>query len=230
MSSQSHNNDYQPANEQGLVKSYVTGFLLSLVFTFIPYEMVVRRSVSGTAILATILGFALSQMIIQIIFFLHLGSGPKPRWNLYFFVATFGIVLFVVGGSILIIHNLHYNMQPSDQVAKLVNDEGIAQVGDVATGACQGQHANHQIIIKDDALSPSHTVASKCDTLTFIDQDSGTRAIAFGPHIKHVAYAGQTEFILRKGQNVTITLSQSGTYSFHDHFNETITGDFTVLQ
>lgn len=214
--------------EHGTMQSYVIGFILSLICTFIPYVLVVHHSLSGTMLLVAIIGFAVLQMVIQITFFLHLGRGPKPRWNLYFFIATIGIVLIVVGGSILIIHNLHYNMLPSDQIAKIVNDEGIPQIGGQATGACQGQHTNHQVTIKNSGVSPLHTTASKCDTLTFIEADAGTREMAFGPHIHHIAYAGVTEFSLRKGYSETITLSQSGTYTFHDHLNEATAGDFTV--
>src|SRR5687768_12731131 len=88
-------------SEHGTMKSYVIGFVLSLIFTFIPYYLVVNKTVSGGVLLATILGFAVLQMIIQITFFLHLGRGPKPKWNLYFFISTVGIILVVVGGSIM---------------------------------------------------------------------------------------------------------------------------------
>ena len=123
--------------EGGAMKSYVTGFILSLVFTFIPYYLVDKQTISGTKLLVTILGFAVLQMLVQVTFFLHLGRGPKPRWNLFFFIATVGIILVVVGGSILIIKNLHYNMSPVDQTKRLADDEGIYQVGGQQTGACQ---------------------------------------------------------------------------------------------
>lgn len=216
-------------HEQGAMRSYTIGFMLSLLFTYLPYLMVVHHTARGAALLAIILGFALLQMLVQITFFLHLGRGPKPRWNLYFFIGTIGVVLIVVGGSIMIIHNLHYNMSPSDQAIRLVSDEGIPQVGGLATGACSGQHPNHQIIIKNNAVSPLHTVTAKCDTLTFIDEDNGTRILGFGTYAKNVVYAGESDFTLQKGQNVTITLSTSGTYAFHDHLNQLTTGDFTVL-
>lgn len=215
-------------SEHGTMKSYVIGFILSLVFTFIPYYLVVNHGLTGSLLLATILGFAVLQMIIQITFFLHLGRGPKPKWNLFFFISTVGIILIVVGGSIMIINNLHYNMLPSDQTEKLVNDEGIYQIGGEKTGACQGQHANHQVTIKNNQVSPVHTIAEKCDTLTFINEDNQVRDIAFGEHPQHQAYAGQTELLVRKGQNQTITLSESGTHKFHDHLQEETAGDFTV--
>ncbi len=218
----------EPKREHGTMRSYVIGFVLSLVFTFIPYYMVVNRTVSGNLLLATILAFAVMQMIVQLTFFLHLGRGPQPNWNLYFLVSTVGIILVVVGGSIMIINNLHYNMAPSDQTKKLVNDEGIYAVGGEKTGACQGQNANHKITIKDGQASPLHTIAQRCDSLTFINEDDKVRAITFGTHPKHGVYAGENELTVKKGRTKSIMLSESGRFKFHDHLQATVAGDFTV--
>lgn len=214
-------------HEHGTVTSYVIGFILSLIFTFIPYSLVVNKTLKGSVLLAAILGFAVLQMIIQITFFLHLGRGPKPNWNLFFFVSTVGIILVVVGGSIIIINNLHYNMKPTDQVRKLVDGEGIYQVGSVKTGACQGIHDNHIVSFKNAQIEPFHTDAKQCDTITFIN-DEAVRKIGFGKHDQHEPYAGNKEIPLGPGKSKTITLSQIGTYGFHDHFDEETAGSFTV--
>ena len=228
MSNPSHNIGSEPKSEHGTKKSYVIGLMLSLLFTFIPYWLVVSQTVSGTALLATIMGFAVLQMVVQITFFLHLGRGPKPNWNLFFFIATVGIILIVVGGSIMIINNLNYNMMPSDQTKKLTNDEGIYQIGGERTGACQGQHANHKVTIKNGQASPLHTVASKCDTLTFINEDDNEREITFGTDPDHAVYAGEKELVVRKGRSKSITLSESGSYQFHDDLQASMTGHFAV--
>ncbi len=167
-------------------------------------------------------------MIVQITFFLHLGRGPKPNWNLFFFIATVGIILVVVGGSILIINNLYYNMLPLDQAKKLTNGEGIYQIGGEKTGACQEIQANHKITIKNGLVSPLHTIAHKCDTLTFINEDNEVREITFGTHPEHGVYAGEDELVVRKGRSKSITLSEPGTYQFHDHLQAEIAGDFSV--
>jgi cytochrome o ubiquinol oxidase operon protein cyoD len=228
MSNHPHHSGGEPAREHGTIGSYVIGFILSLIFTLIPYFLVTRHTVSGNALLASILGFAMLQMVVQITFFLHLGRGPKPKWNLFFFLSTVGIILIVVGGSIMIINNLHYNMLPSDQIKKLANEEGIYQIDGKKTGACQGVHANHVVTIKNSQLSPLYTAAQKCDTLTFINEDKVIRQIAFGAHPHHDIYAGESELVIPKGKDKTITLSEPGTYQFHDHLHEEIAGNFTV--
>ncbi len=208
--------------------SYVTGFSLSFLFTAIPYYLVVSKTVSGDSLLVTILGFALLQMVVQIFFFLHLGSGPKPLYNIAFFIATLGIILIVVVGSLFIMSHLHHYMTPTDVTTKLAEDEGISQVEDKKTGACEQTYTNHQVIINGSTLSPQHIDAHLCDTLTFIAQDNAVHQIGFGSHPKHTDYSGEDDLLVRKGHNYTITLNQSGAYNFHDHLHPDLVGSFTV--
>jgi cytochrome o ubiquinol oxidase operon protein cyoD len=217
-------------DERKTLESYILGFALSLVFTFIPYYMVVNQIVTGRALLVTILGFAIIQMLIQIIFFLHLGRGPKPFYNIAFFVSTVGIILVVAGGSLVIMNNLHHNKAPSDQVKSLIDKEGIYQINGELTGACQGQHPNHQVTIKDGQVNPLYTAAKKCDTLTFVNEDEAERRITFGEHENHKAYGGESEYVVKKGRNKTITLSETGAYRFHDHLQQETAGVFTVAE
>jgi cytochrome o ubiquinol oxidase subunit IV len=229
MSSIAHQHGKDKNNaEHGSIKSYVVGFLLSLILTFIPYFMVVNQVFKGTALLTVILGFALAQLVVQVVFFLHLGRGPKPNWNLYFFISTIGIILVVVGGSIFIINNLIYNMLPSDQSKKLISKEGIYQINGQETGACSGQYDNHKVIINNGQASPQYTLANKCDTLTFVNEDSEGRELAFGEHPNHDVYAGENLVTLKRGRSKTIVLSETGEYQYHDHEKLDSIGYFIV--
>lgn len=208
--------------------SYVVGFLLSLIFTFSAYYFVVHKSITGNSLLALILEFAVLQMAVQIFFFLHLGRGPKPLYNVFFFAGTVGIILMTVGGSIFIMNSLYNNMSPSEITKKLAQDEGISQVEGAKTGACQELGANHKVTIKNARVTPVQTNAHLCDTLSIINDDSVNREMAFGPHDKHINYAGLSEFTIHKSYAKTITLNQTGTYRFHDHDDAAVAGTFTV--
>lgn len=210
------------------VMSYVVGFVASLIFTFIPYYLVVQKSLSGNVLLAVIIGFAVLQMIVQVVFFLHLGREPKPRWQTGFLVATVGQVIVVVGASIWIMNHLHYNMAATDMKDKLVGGEAIYQVGGLKTGACQEIGANHRVTIKRYQLSPRQTQARLCDTITFINEDDQVKDITFGEHPNHGTYAGEMDIITYNGRPKTLTLSQVGTFKFHDHLHEETVGDFMV--
>ncbi len=216
--------------EKGTLGSYIAGFILSLICTIIPYYLVTHKTIGvSSLLLKAILAFAFVQVVIQVVFFLHLGRGPKPRWNLYFFIATLFIVGVVVGGSVMIMNNLHYNMKPQDATKKLVTDEGIAEVGGTKTGACDEIGKNHIVYITNGKVNAIHTEAKQCDSLTFINQDSVEREMAFGVHPAHTPYAGVSEFPLTtKKKNYTITLTEAGTFEFHDHDHPDTFGTFTV--
>ncbi|MBC7708373.1 cytochrome o ubiquinol oxidase subunit IV [Polaromonas sp.] len=216
-------------NEQKTVSSYVVGFILSLIFTFTPYLLVVNHYISGRALLITILTFAMAQLLVQVIFFLHLGRGANARWNVYFFVGTFIAMLIVVVGSVVIISNLHNNATTLDQTRKIIDSEGIYQVSGELTGACQGRHTNHQIVIKAGKSSPILTIAAKCDTLTFVNKDAVDGQIMFGTRTKQTTYAGLDKLAVRKDHTKTISLSETGTFKFYDSLRPVVSGSFAVV-
>lgn len=222
------NSSHRHSVERKSMRSYTVGFILSLIFTLIPYYLVVNQVITGQTLLITILGFALIQLVVQVVFFLHLGRGPKPRWNLYFFMGTIVAILIVVVGSIVIINNLHGNVASSEQTKRLVNSEGIYQIGGELTGACKGRYSNHQVSFKNGKIDPLVTVASRCDTLTFKEESGSAVELTFGAHDDHSVYAGLSEINLKKGRSKTITLSETGTYQFHDNLQPDAVGTFAV--
>lgn len=231
MSNQQH--PTTPKREHGTTASYVIGFILSIVFTLVPYYLVVEKVLSGTALLATILGFAVLQMMVQVVFFLHAGREKKPYWQRYFLVGTIGGIFVVVGGSLWIMHHLHYNMTPvtpADASNKLIEGEGIYQIGGEKTGACRGVHATHKITLKNGAISPATVNARRCDKLTFTNEDSDARYIMFGSYEEPKAYGGEDMLTVRSGRPKTIVLSQPGTHHFHDHSHPEAVGSFTVVE
>lgn len=223
-----HTNDY-PKEAHGTAKSYVMGFIVSLFLTGQAYYLVVDKTFTGNTLLAMILSLAITQMAVQIYFFLHLGRGPKPLYNVGFFGGTIAIILIVVVGSIFIMNNLQYNMAPSEVTRKLAQDEAIAKVGGRETGACQTIGVNHRIIINSSSVNPLFTQASRCDTLTFINESNRTYDIMFGTHPVHQNYGGESHVPLRKNYAKTITLNQSGIFNFHEDVKYELSGSFKVL-
>lgn len=89
---------------------YSIGFLLSLAVTLAAYVLVVRDLASGMTMLVTLTGLALLQMIIQLVYFLHLNEEQRPRYRVISFVFMFAMLLIVVVGTLWIMHHLDYNM------------------------------------------------------------------------------------------------------------------------
>lgn len=89
---------------------YIIGFVLSLGLTLVAYFMVTENVASGLTLLLILGGLALVQMIVQLVYFLHLGEEVAPRYRLLSFVYMAGSLLIIVVGSIWIMQNLDYNM------------------------------------------------------------------------------------------------------------------------
>ncbi len=104
------------------VYSYITGFLLSVFLTIIPYVMVTEQMFGRSSLLIGITFFAIAQLLVQVIFFLHLPTKEKPYWNAIIFMYTLVIVLFLVIGSLWIMYNLNMNMM---EVSPFNSNEGF---------------------------------------------------------------------------------------------------------
>ena len=112
----------------GSLASYTTGFVLSVVFTLAAYFLVAHHLLRGWGIVIAILALGVIQLVVQLVFFLHLNRESKPRWNLTVFVFMGIVLLIVVTGSLWIMHNLNYHMQmsPHDTETYIQKEEGIS--------------------------------------------------------------------------------------------------------
>ncbi len=107
-------------------RTYVIGFILSLILTIIPFAAVAGDFVHGAARVALLFAFAVVQLYVQLRFFLHMGQGRDRRWNLAALAFMLLVVLIVVIGSLWIMNSLHYQMQDPRQLDKqLLEAEGV---------------------------------------------------------------------------------------------------------
>ena len=97
-------------SSRNAILSYVTGFLFSIVLSIIPYVMVTEQMFGKFSLMVGVTFFAVVQLVVQVVFFLHLPAKEKPYWNIIVFVYTLLIIAFLVIGSLWIMHHLNYNM------------------------------------------------------------------------------------------------------------------------
>lgn len=97
------------------VVQYVGGFVSALTLTFIAYWLVTSRAVEGGWLIALLMGLAVVQFIVQLVFFLHVGGEARPRWNLTALMFMLIILVVIVAGSLWIMNNLNYNMMMTPQ-------------------------------------------------------------------------------------------------------------------
>jgi cytochrome o ubiquinol oxidase operon protein cyoD len=106
------------------IRTYVTGFILSVSLTLVVYLSVVDHILKGTVLTGFIIVLAMVQFVVQMIFFLHLGRENKPRQKLLIMCFMMLIVTILVVGSLWIMNNLNYNMTPKQINTYLENQNG----------------------------------------------------------------------------------------------------------
>jgi cytochrome o ubiquinol oxidase operon protein cyoD len=112
---------------RSVLGSYITGFVLSVLLTLTAYISLTNHSL-GNLTVAIVIGLAITQLLVQLIFFMHLGRGRSARLNTVVFGFMLVVIGIVVGGSLWIMHNLDYNMMPEDMnnyMVQQVNKGGI---------------------------------------------------------------------------------------------------------
>ena len=95
---------------RGSLKSYLTGFVLALILTAIPFALVMSGTWSSSAIVAGIIGAGIVQILVHLHYFLHLDTSSAARWNVLAMIFTVLIMALFVGGTLWIMYSLHYRM------------------------------------------------------------------------------------------------------------------------
>jgi len=94
-------------------KGYMTGFILSVILTAIPFWMVmgnVFEKPSTTAIV--ILAFAAVQIVVHMVYFLHMDSKSQHGWTMLAFIFTVVVVVITLTGSLWVMYHMNNNMMP----------------------------------------------------------------------------------------------------------------------
>lgn len=102
------------ADDNGVSGSkYLAGFILAVILTllsFIPVMYGLLDSWTATAKVTYLIGLALIQIFVQIVYFLHLNHGPDAKWNVgtMWFAAL--MVFVIIFGTWWALQHLNYNM------------------------------------------------------------------------------------------------------------------------
>ncbi len=89
---------------------YLAGYCLSLALTLAAFAVVVWPIASFGGTLATVLGLALVQLIVQFRCFLHISLARSARADLLLVLFAALIVTLMVSGTLVILFNLRERM------------------------------------------------------------------------------------------------------------------------
>ncbi len=125
-----------PEASRGTQKTYIVGYGLSIILTMTGFLFVARHVNSHHLIysdgflIALVSVLAITQLLVQLVFFLHLGRESKPRWNLVVMAFALIVVVILVFGSLWIMLNLNYHhstQDPAQTDTYIIRDEGVSR-------------------------------------------------------------------------------------------------------
>jgi len=94
----------------GTVRSYLIGFVLAVVLTAASFWVVLHGGFSRETALAGLALLAVVQILVHLVYFLHMNTSSSQRWNVSAFAFTVLTLAIVVGGTLWIMHNVTMNM------------------------------------------------------------------------------------------------------------------------
>lgn len=126
MSEQIKQNELRNNGTHGTVATYVAGFVLSVALTLVAYVLVVNHTIPNRELLlGAVIGLAVVQFVVQMVFFLHLGRGRGTRFNLVVLAFMLMVLFILVLGTLWIMHDLDYNIMSPEQLEQhIIEDEG----------------------------------------------------------------------------------------------------------
>ncbi|GJE59970.1 cytochrome o ubiquinol oxidase subunit IV [Methylobacterium trifolii] len=108
-----HGHDHADEGGHGSFKGYVTGFVLSVILTAIPFWLVMG-DVLGNKLQTSIVIMALAvvQIVVHMIYFLHMNTKSEGGWTILALIFTITLVVITLTGSIWVMYHLNTNMMP----------------------------------------------------------------------------------------------------------------------
>jgi cytochrome o ubiquinol oxidase operon protein cyoD len=116
-----HTSGHDAAGQEphGTLKDYLIGFGLSVLLTAIPFWLVMGEvGLSKQAIAFTIMAFAAVQMVVHMVYFLHMSPKSEDGWTLTSLVFTLILVVITLAGSLWVMYHMDSNMMPRHEASR----------------------------------------------------------------------------------------------------------------
>ncbi len=103
-------------------KGYATGFILSVILTAIPFWLVMAKVLPSPKITGfVILGFAAVQMVVHMVYFLHMNGKVEGGGSMLALLFTGALIIIRMAGSVWVMYHMNTNMMPTPDPAAMRN-------------------------------------------------------------------------------------------------------------
>lgn len=110
----SEHHDQAPHDDgapHGTFSGYMIGFIASVILTAIPFWLVMGEVLdSRTATVIVILGFAAVQILVHMIYFLHMNFHAEGGWTILALLFTIVMMFIALFGSLWVMYHMNANM------------------------------------------------------------------------------------------------------------------------
>jgi cytochrome o ubiquinol oxidase operon protein cyoD len=106
--------DHDDIGYHATLKGYATGFVLSVILTAIPFWLVMAKVLPPDTTKFIMLGFAAVQVVVHMVYFLHLNGKVEGGWTMLATLFTFIVVVIMLAGSVWVMVHMNANMMPMD--------------------------------------------------------------------------------------------------------------------
>lgn len=97
----------------GSLRDYLIGFFLSVILTAIPFWLVMTDAIADKQATAlVIMAFAAVQIVVHMIYFLHMNTKAENGWTIMALIFTVILVIIALSGSLWVMYHLNHNMMP----------------------------------------------------------------------------------------------------------------------
>ena len=105
-----------PDGHHGSLRSYLIGFVLSVILTAIPFWLVMTGALDNKQATAlSIMALAVVQIVVHMVFFLHMNSKSEDGWTMMALIFTLILVVITLTGSLWVMYHLNITMMPASQ-------------------------------------------------------------------------------------------------------------------
>jgi cytochrome o ubiquinol oxidase operon protein cyoD len=106
--------DHDSGAPHSTLKGYLTGFVLAVILTAIPFWLVMSKVIGSSTLTAiVILAIGVVQIVVHMIYFLHMNGKAEGGWTLLALLFTLVLVVITLSGSLWVMYHLNHNMMPS---------------------------------------------------------------------------------------------------------------------
>ncbi len=108
-----HDDHHHDAGPHSTFSGYMIGFVLSIILTAIPFWLVMAKVIAdrNTAVLV-LGGFAVVQILVHMVFFLHMNGKIEGGWTLLSTIFTVVFVAIAITGTLWVMFHMNANMMP----------------------------------------------------------------------------------------------------------------------